>query len=209
MLSRSPFAVALLGMFACSEKPAAQPAGSTATPTTAGPTAAPPGTSTSTPLATTSAPTAATVTPRTWTAKASGCGDTFLHIADTTGLAYLIVTGKRGMLGLKANGDRATVDLATENAGPSRVDVHVDLYPRTGGSGEYCTDYRSETIPHKSEVWSGESGKVTFTLVKFRNAHDFEVTVKLEGVVLKHPNGTTEKVPDLTYENVKVGWLPG
>ena len=52
-------------------------------------------------------------------------------------------------------------------------------------------------------------GKVTITLGAVRHARDFDVTLRLEGVVVRHPNGALENIPDASFPAAKIGWLPG
>ncbi len=143
--------------------------------------------------------------PVVWSATASGCGDFYAYVADSTETKYLLIRSKRDGIGISKAGDKATVDLATSD----KVSVGIDVFPRAGGGDVYCNDAVSAETPKKTEQWLAKSGSVEIELLSYKGEQDFNVTITLKGVSVTKSDGTQLAIPDTKYENLHVGWLPG
>lgn len=145
-------------------------------------------------------------TPTTWNATAHGCANFTVYTEDQSGRRFLVVTAVKKELGLENLGDTATVDLATKVSGPS-TEVYVDTYARVPTEQGYCSDIRDFYEPDQAKAIGGLA---TFTIAGVgREGGAYAVTVSLRGVTVRAATGALEKIPDVTYTMVNVGWLPG
>jgi hypothetical protein len=142
-----------------------------------------------------------------WSATASGCANFTVYARHSSGRRFLVVTANRTELGLAGLGASVTVDLASKSAGPS-TEVAVETFARTPMDVTYCNDIMVDPqIPSRA---GASQGTATFTISGVgREGDAYAVTVTLRGVVVRDASGALEQVPDLTYTNVGVGWLPG
>ena len=167
------------------------------------------GTTTSVPPAPTTSPPGPTGPPGffgTWSGVASGCGNFTVFAQDTSNPRYLVITASKSELGLGTIGSTATVNLASTGSAPS-TSVGVDAYA-SAPAAPYCTDVGVAQPPffHGGAV----SGSVTFTVTSSgRDDGTYALSVALSHVVVTSQYGELENIPDITYVNVAVGWLPG
>ena len=140
-----------------------------------------------------------------WDSKANGCGDFVVYASHSSGTKFLVVDADKKALGIEKIGESSTVDFSTrQNAAKARVDV----YSRAPAEAIYCSDIIID--PQTPVSWTAVAGTATFTITSFGREGGYAVTVSLKSVVVQSPDGRSrESVPDLTYSNVFVGWLPG
>lgn len=120
---------------------------------------------------------------------------------------FLVIDAQKDLLGLSQVGDAVAVALSSPP--DKKASLRVDTYDGTGGDSHYCNDVVTDT-PRKVGSANAVSGTVRFKLSKAVGQDGrYAIDVALEGVVVKNADGTTETVPDATYTDVGVGWLPG
>lgn len=140
----------------------------------------------------------------TWNDKASGCGNVVIFSPDKTGRRFLVIRADAQRHGLTKIGETATLDLATSD---DEEDVlRVDTFATAPNEAPYCTDIGGLDKP--TSVASPVRGTITFTVTRYTSETSYGVDVKLEGVVVE-TGSSSERLPDLTFRNVGVGWLPG
>ena len=145
--------------------------------------------------------------PGAWSTTASGCSNFIVYASHSSGLKYLVIRASKTELGLASVGDSATVDL-TPSAVSSSTEVAVDTYAHAPGFAPYCADVL--VGPQTPSHATATAGTATFTIASVgRDTPDYAVTVTLKDVVVRSADGTLETIPDVTYQNVNVGWLPG
>lgn len=141
-----------------------------------------------------------------WAKGAIGCGNFEVVVTHASRRKLLVIEAQKDRLGLAKVGDSVVVPLTTPP--DPRASLRVDAYDAPGGDAHYCTDVRSQT-PKKVGSASATRGTVRFTLSKIGENGTYSIDVALEGVAVKAADGTTEAVPDASYTEVGVGWLPG
>jgi hypothetical protein len=147
------------------------------------------------------------VTTAGWNATAGGCANFTVYAGHSSGRRFVVITANRSELSLANLGDSVTVDLASKSVGPSTL-VAVETFARVPLDVTYCNDVMVDPqVPSRAVA---AQGTATFTISALgREGDAYAVTVTLRGVVLRDASGALEQLPDLTYENVGVGWLPG
>ena len=143
----------------------------------------------------------------TWSQTASGCSNFTIFASHSTGRRFLVVTAAKADLGIANLGDSVTIDLASTSGGPS-ASIAVDTFARAPQEAPYCTDIIVDSQTPSRAV--AAQGTATFTISSIgREGDSYAVTVTLQGVVVRDASGALEKIPDITYASVGVGWLPG
>ncbi len=140
-----------------------------------------------------------------WAKAATGCGDFTILVTHASKRKFLHVYSSRAALGLKRAGDTATLPLD----GGAKSGLAIDVYPAPGGDEYYCSDIGRPDAPRKSVSLPAMAGTVSIKLTSFRSDHDFIVQLTLQGVSVRTEDGGIERIPDATYSDVHVGWLPG
>ena len=140
-----------------------------------------------------------------------GCGDIFLYKANNENRMseYLVVGIDARAFDLSA--EPLTLELSEH---PETVTVKVDLFgARVYNLGEfpYCNDVGPAAEPYS--VWQAESGTITVSIngevpEESCTGEGYEVTVRLENVVLRNGSESVTLVEEL-FENVPVGWCAG
>ena len=142
----------------------------------------------------------------TWSGTASGCANFTVFAPDTSNPRYLVINASKSELGLGVLGSTATVDLANTSQAPS-TDVGVDTFA-SAPAQPYCTDIQPSPAPtsfHSKAL----QGSVTFSVTAVGRDGGYVLTVARKNVIVRAPDGGFESIPDITYTNVSVGWLPG
>ena len=121
----------------------------------------------------------------------------------------MVIQASKEELGIANLGDTVTVDLASKAGAPS-TDVSADLWDGIPASTPYCTDVAANNKVMQHAV--ATSGTATFTIAPSRgtgNGETYAVTVSLKGVIVRGADGFLERIDDVTYDTVTVGWFPG
>lgn len=139
-----------------------------------------------------------------WSGTASGCGNFTVFAADTSNPRYLVIKASKSELGLGALGSTASVNLASTSNAPS-TEVAVDAFS-SAPVQPYCTDVGAAPAGFHGRA---VQGTVTFTVTSVGRDGGYAIAVVLQGVKVESPYGELEPIPDITYTNVSVGWLPG
>lgn len=140
-----------------------------------------------------------------WAKAATGCGDFTLVVTHASKRRFLHVYGSRAALGLKRTGDTANLPLD----GGTKSGLAIDVYPAPGADEYYCSDIGHPDAPRKSASLPATAGTIGIKLTGFKSEHDFSVELTLQGVSVRTEDGGLERIPDATYSDVHVGWLPG
>jgi hypothetical protein len=130
-----------------------------------------------------------------------------VYAADTSGRRFVVINANKTELGLANVGDSVTVDLASKVAGPS-TEVAIETFARVPLDVNYCNDVMvNPQVPSRAVA---AQGTATFTISALGGAGDpYALTVTLRGVMVRDASGALEQLPDLTFANVNVGWMPG
>lgn len=142
--------------------------------------------------------------PLTWSTQ-SGCGNVVVYAADATGTTFLVVrTTARHE---PTNGASVYADLSA----PSALTVYLEVHPAPPGEPPYCSDVGVDGAGVTR--WAAVAGNATLTQTSaasgtFPNA-TYSVRVDVAGLVVEGPDGVRQAVPDVRFESVRVGWLPG
>jgi hypothetical protein len=136
-----------------------------------------------------------------------GCSDLFVYGLSTDRRTSIGVRVDRERLG-PAGAGAATFDVA---ARPEEIEITVDVFARAQSFDDYfCTDYRISG-DRPTERWSAVGGTLTIELPEGPAApgEEYRASVRLEGLELRSSSGETVVVPSLTFEDYRVGWMPG
>jgi len=105
-----------------------------------------------------------------------------------------------------------TFDLSTAN---EWLHVSMEVYP-SAVDDHHCSDVIYPNDP-QPEIWRASAGTVTISVSSDQTPDcvgttpdSFTATVTLHDVVFRSPDGGREvKVPEMVFDTVAVGWLPG
>lgn len=144
-------------------------------------------------------------TERGWAKVATGCQDFTVVVSHASKRRFLVIRSSRKTLGLLKVGDRKTLTVA-DAVRP--LDLEVAVYSAPGGDQHYCSDVVPASAPKQIGMLSPASGTVTVELTALTSDHDYVIDVTVSGVTIRN-QGDLETVPDATYSDVHVGWVPG
>lgn len=144
-------------------------------------------------------------TDRGWAKAATGCGDFHVQVSHASKRRFLVIGSNRKALGLVKVGDTKTLTLPDAT---KALDLNVSLYDAPGGDQTFCNDVVPAAAPTRTASLLPASGTITVKLTALASEHDFSVEITLTGVTVRNED-VLEPVPDATYADVRVGWLPG
>ncbi|MDB4941278.1 MAG: hypothetical protein JWP97_812 [Labilithrix sp.] len=143
----------------------------------------------------------------TWSTDAWGCRDFELYAHDATRARYLVIVVDAKARGLTNDGDTATVVIDPATASGTRVEIHA--YARPQENLPYCSDY-DNGADDVTSVAPVVAGTLSIRVSTKDSANgSYNVTVTAAGLQARNADGTLESIPDLTFADVRVGWLPG
>lgn len=139
-----------------------------------------------------------------------GCGQFIVYRWSTAKSECVVVSAEVRQLGLSTS--PTTFDLSASN---NWLHVTMEVYAQAVPDRK-CDDVIYPNDP-KPEIWTASAGSATITVSSDKTpecigttADSFSTTITLRDVVFRSPDGGREvTLPEMVFDNIGVGWLPG
>ncbi|MFK7983643.1 MAG: hypothetical protein AB8G86_26940 [Saprospiraceae bacterium] len=137
--------------------------------------------------------------------KANGCANFYVYKEDLVNNLHLFVNGDRTKLDL---------DLTEKEFGVTANSLQVQILQFENEIGNYACDDVANDQGEIIDTWKAISGQVMIQITEDSISvtpweMTYKMTVKLKNIQLENTQKELANLPEVFFEEVYVGWLPG